>query len=584
MNSSRWSRRAAVILLLSLLVLVLSACRRSITQTTPSASPAPIGTATPGAEAATIKPQKGGSLVAAIPEQPDSLNFSLAYQVTAFWVLSALDARMIRFRQDGTYDPQLLAEVPSTENGGVSDDGRTWTLHFRPKLSWSDGEPLDARDFKFTWATMTDRAYPAVDRSGWSSIAGIRLSGDDLTAVLSLRQPNAGLLDQILAGRSDDRRGFLLPAHILDSVPPSQIPDSGYGAAGHVGSGPFKLAKWTPGEQVVVERNDHFFGTPALLDRIVYRIVPDSRVRLGSLDSGEIDLAPGLPETSLNVLNQLSGVQVSLLPMSGAVDLLAFNLDDPTNLGSVNPVLSDPVVRQSVELAFNRQRAAAEISPNAPVVETPLAYTRWADTALPTVSYDPARAAALLDADGWVIQANGVRAKNGVRLAFSNTTISGTDPEATVRQAIQQRLVKDLAAVGIEVVPRNLAPDEFSVALAKRQFESADLWNDARSDLVDFRLRFSSGAQGGGNVMGYYSLVVDQALSAAASAEDQDRRQQLLNTAQQQIHQDIPVIPIFAHLQVDAGRAYVQGLQPGSIAGLWWNVEDWWLNRAQTTP
>ena len=270
--------------------------------------------------------------------------------------------------------------------------------------------------------------------------------------------------------------------------------------------------------------------------------------------------------------------------MSGAVDLLAFNLDDPTNPGSANLVLSDRTVRQAVGLAFNRQRAAAELSPNAPVAETPLAYTRWADTSLPNVSYDPVRAAALLDADGWVIQVNGVRAKNGVQLSFSNTTITGTGPEATVRQAIQQRLVKDLAAVGIEVVPRNLAPDEFTAALTKRQFESADLWNDARTDVADFRRRFSSGAEGSANVMGYQSLVVDQALSAATTAQDLDRRQQLLDTAQQQIHQDMPVIPIFVHLQVDAGRAYVRGLQPGSISGLWWNVEDWWLNRGQTTP
>ena len=169
-----------------------------------------------------------------------------------------------------------------------------------------------------------------------------------------------------------------------------------------------------------------------------------------------------------------------------------------------------------------------------------------------------------------------------MRLTFTNTTLDGDDPQAMLRRRIQEQLIHDLAAVGIQVVPRNLPAADFAAALSARSFESVDLWNDARAGVAQFIWLFSSGVSGGGNIMGYHSATVDQALASAATAGSAELRRRFLDLAQTQVHADLPVIALFAHQEIDASRTHVHGLDPGPRSGLWWNVETWWLERDQS--
>ena len=583
-----WTR---VIFPLLCLTLILPGCTvRGGTATTSPEATATIN-AVPSADPTPATPETGGSLIIAIPEEPDTLNFTLTDQRAARWVISSLNARLIRVRGDGTLEPQLLGDIPTLENGGITEDGRVYTLRFREGLRWSDGEPLDARDFQFTWHTITNPAYPAVDRSGWEQIESVEVSTDFLTATVRLREPSASFLETVLAGSGANSAGLLLPAHALEDTAPQDIPNSGFGKETYVGSGPFRLDRWTEGEQLVVERNEHFVGPEPLLERIVLRFVSDPRQAITYLTTGEVDLAVDLPETALPDLAQAPNASYLLTPRGGAVASYAFNLNNPGALDQPHPIFSDPAVRLAIALGFDRNRIVKELLFDQTTVGiTPLDHTPWQDPSLTAYPFDPVQAARVLDAAGWTVQPDGIRARDGVRLSFTHTTTLGEDPDSVLRRQIQEAFIEDMRAIGIEVQPYNYPLVQIEGprgVRATRRFDMIDLIDERRGGPEKLVRLFSSDTiptaanPTGGNVMGYVNISADHLLVAQARELNHTERSRLIDRVQRQVHEDVPLIPIYAHLEIDVSRRYVQGLDPGPVAGLWWNPEEWWVNRSE---
>lgn len=594
------SRSLRTALLIFTLLLLIPACVVSSSTSTPM----PSATSIPNPSSPTsipltptAKPDKGGTLVAALPAEPDTLNFTLSDQPSTLDALSVLDSRMIRVRSDGTLDPQLLTQVPTKENGGISANALTWVLHFRPDVEWSDEEVLDGRDFRFTWKTITNPSYPALSRAGWEDISSIALSADYLTATLTLTRPSGTLLETILAGGGGSTAGFLLPEHLFTEVPVAEIARSSYGDTGHVGSGPFKIAKWSEGDQIVAERNDHFFGPQARLDRIVLRFQSDTRTVMTNLSTGELDLGVDLSETSVVDLHQIQNINAEITPKAGDVEMISLNLDDPSNLAMPHPVLSDLAVRQALIYGFNRQRIVDDILlGQSSVAITPLDYTQWSDDSLKPYPFDPNKARQLLDAAGWIAQSDGVRAKGTVRLSFRLTVEQGDEPQAVLGQRIAKQFVSDMAAIGIQVqevaVPGTQlnANAQSGGIIINRSFDAIDLNKDQRSGVLQFKVQFNSNSipgpnnPGGRNISGYRSAATDSSLDALNSTADPQAQMNLLATAQRAIYHDLPVIPIYDHFEVDASRSYVNGLKGGPVSGLWWNTEEWWINHDEAAP
>ena len=128
-------------------------------QASPSLSPdnptavVPRSTASPTAVPPT--PETGGTVIVALPREPDTLAFMQTAMPEARWILSTTDVPMITAQADGTYRPTLLVDVPTYGNGLISPDGLTYTVRFEADRLWSDGEPIDARDLRFTWRAVT---------------------------------------------------------------------------------------------------------------------------------------------------------------------------------------------------------------------------------------------------------------------------------------------------------------------------------------------------------------------------------------------------------------------------------------------
>ncbi len=537
------------------------------------------------------EPEEGGSLVVSIPEEPDSLNFSLTTSQSAQWILSTIDARLIRLTEANEYEPRLLREVPTLENGGISEDGLTYTIRFLPNITWSNGEPVDARDFEFTWRTLTHTDYPAAALRGWSLIEDVTVSGDDLSAVIRLRNPSAEFINRVLAGGSGESAGFLLPRHLLEDVPVEEIPAHQYGASEHVGAGPFQVVEWEHGEHLTVERNDGYWGEPPLLDRIVFRFTESPRDAIAQVTTGDVDIAVNLPETSLLDAIESDETQALVTPRAGAVKTYAFNLHDPNNPDHPHPIFDDISVRQAIAIGFDRWDVVRTmLLDQSEVPGSPLSNTLWENERLNPPPYDPDRAEALLESAGWTMGDDGYRVRHGQRLSFTITTTAGDDPEAVLRQRVQDAFIEDMAEIGVHVEPQNYereylyGTEEQPGVLPSRSFDMVDIpWND-RTTLDMFIERVSEAFipspsfPEGANLMGYANEKVNRLLREQSVTLEPVERAELLNDVQEVVMEDHPVILVYDHIEIDVARNYVHGLRPGPVSGLWWNVEEWWID------
>lgn len=580
-------RRWGTALIIISLFLLVSACN--------GVNPLPTDdTSDPGDDAPSTEsedPEEGGSLIVAIPEEPDSLNFSLSTSPSSQWILSTVDTRMIQINADNEYEPRLLREVPTLENGGISEDGLTYTIRFMPDLTWSDGEPVDARDFAFTWMTLTTPDYPAAVLRGWNLIDDVTVSADNLSAIIRLRNPSAEFINRVLAGGSGEGAGFLLPRHRLEDISTSEIATHEHSAEEHVGTGPFQVVEWVPGEHLTVERNTEYWGDPPLLDRIVFRFTSSPRDAITQVTTGDVDIAVDLSESSLLDAIESDETEALITPRGGAVKTYAFNLHNPVNLSLEHPIFGDPQVREAIALGFDRWTVIESLLLNQTEVPgTLLSNTLWEYSGLEPIPFDPDRAADLLDDAGWTLDEDGLRSRGGRALAFSHTTTAGDDPDAVLRQRVQDQFIEDMAELGITVDAVNYDTEQLYGTvdepgiLGQRDFDMVDIpWNN-RTTLDMFVERVSEAFipspefPEGANLMGYANEDVNRLLREQSSTLDPDERARILSEVQEIFMGDLPVILVYEHIEIDVVRNYVHGLDPGSVSGLWWNVEEWWVS------
>ncbi len=162
--------------LVAMLVLILSACGGSSNSSSSSSSSAG-------------PPMKGGTWTDDLYEEPSSLIPNGSSETFADLVNTTIYAPLFLGNVKGQITPGIVTELPSTSNGGISADLKTWTFHLKPNLKWSDGQPLDARDVDFTWKLWTDPKFTPAYTTGYNLIKSTTISSDNLSITFHLSQP-----------------------------------------------------------------------------------------------------------------------------------------------------------------------------------------------------------------------------------------------------------------------------------------------------------------------------------------------------------------------------------------------------------
>lgn len=332
--------------------------------------------------------------------------------------------------------PRLVTEIPSAENGGISEDGRVITMKLRDDITWSDGTPVTADDFIFTWEMAVSPSNTVATAYPYDYIESVT-APDPQTVVTTFTDPFAPWLANLWHG--------ILPAHVLRPVYEADgtIDNADWLRNPSVGCGPFVFAEWESGSYARFVRNENYWGTPAKLDEIFIRFVPDDASQVAALKAGDADMGTFISYADVPALEE-AGLNIMVEP-NGYSEWMFFMVNEEKS----HPALLDVNVRKAIALALDRESIVRDLMLGLPKVPASFfdALPFYNNPPLVNYPYDPEQAKALLDAAGWVdANGDGVREKDGVDLEISHATTI-----REVRQDTQAIMQQQLAAVGIKL-------------------------------------------------------------------------------------------------------------------------------------
>ena len=259
------------------------------------------------------------------------------------------------------YEPLLLQDanlqpIPGLAVAWHMRDPTTWELKLRPGVTFQDGSPLTPADVLFSIDRIGKVDVTQSYRANLRDVTGAEAEGND-TVVIHTRNPAPTL--------PFDLATFpILSAHAAAGAGPEDF----NGGRASIGTGPYRLIKWTPGQGVILERNPHYWGAQPQWERVDVRFVPNDAARVAGLLAGDLDLVDALPAELLSRLGSndklklqsaLSILMMYLQPDIGrAVTPYATGPDG--QVLAKNP-LQDLRVRQAISAAINRPALAQRI-------------------------------------------------------------------------------------------------------------------------------------------------------------------------------------------------------------------------------
>lgn len=532
-------------------------------------------------------PQPGGTLRFLLYEDPNSLNPILGSTSIAIQVVTAIQEGLVENAPDGVFVPILAAELPTQENGGVSEDLLTITWKLKEGVLWSDGTPFTSDDVLFTWEAARDAANGSSVAADFELITDIQ-TPDELTAVVTYSAFNAGYVDQF---------PWILPRHATGDV--AGMREWAFNRA-PVGTGPFKLDEWSSGEYLQLSPNENYREEDKpYLDSLIFLVVPDESVRTAMMveESAEIMLWSG-QEADEQI--EAAGVgQARTAPGVWVVEMrfnLSMPFDDDPGAEPPHPILGDIRTREAITLGVNRDRINNElITGTVFELDSPL-QVGWMNCPVEPFVYDPDAAMALLEEVGWrdedgdgVREAHGVESvEDGTRLSLTMNGYTGFDTLDLIELAVQE----DLANIGMEVQIEN---QEFAVIFGTWDDGSPRMLGDYDILIYDAGLFAEPGADianrygpdkvpsadnpGGENIYRWVREDVGEWIAAANSSPDLEVRRENFCMVAAAIREDIITFPI---LQFAEGSAYSNRLH-GYAVSTWewstWDVENWWLEQ-----
>ena len=507
--------------------------------------------------------QPGGTLTVGLSYDLDTLNV----YATGFLgdVEAAVVEGLVAPDEHARYRPVLATMVPTVGNGGIvlDPDGRMHvTYHLRAGVRWQDGAPFTAADVKFTWDAVRDPAFLAESKDGSEDIERID-TPDDLTVVVNYRHSSAAFASTLFTFGILPRH--LLLGHDLNHDPYNTRP---------VGTGPFMVREFRRGEYVVLDRNPDYWQRDSegrqlpYLDRIVFRIVPDSNTLGTLIRAGEIGLAPLIPYMLAKQLQGTRGIDIVRGPSLGW-EHLDFSFKGPA-------ALRDPVVRRAIAQAIDRgilvRAAGGYPLPIRSVVVPTL--TDLYDPAVPVLAYDPAQANRLLDEAGYARGPDGIRVRNGQRLSFGITAQTGQIDDEIAEQII----IAEMRAIGIRLSADNKSGISFRQARYRGTY---DLLYGRWVTAADPVYSVFYGTHGPNNGQGYASPELDEAMRRLETEMHPEPRRQDAAAMQAILAHDLPTIPLLSTVSVNATSDRLRGYVPNPT-----NMTDfvgaasWWLAAA----
>jgi peptide/nickel transport system substrate-binding protein len=528
---------------------------------------------------------KGGSVIIADWQEANLWNPFYQGQVIEANITTAVFRGFVTTTDDFKYMTDMAAEpVPTLDNGGVKvpgvgSDAMTVTWKMLDGLVWSDGKPITCDDVVATWKWIMDKDQTGLygGNTGWVDITGI-----DCPSPTDLVVHFKNVYFDYLVLFS-----WILPKHYIEQFPvKDQVNGKGWSTADMPKvpvSGPYKYGTITPGQELRLVRNDSYknpiTGEPALLDEIVFKWYSDSDAMIAGYRGGEVDTAGDLQDGDLPKVTDL-GDQVKPL------DALQYEFLRP-NFAS--KTMGDLAMRQALQLLVNKDEINARLLGGlATVAYTNTSPFAWYYSEPNKITFDLEKAKAVLDAGGWAVGADGVRAKNGVRAHVKLCTTT-----KQIRQDVLALVSANMKQVGIEAEVQAVSPSDIFATwneskadtpcnLARGNFDVAlHTFSVPLSPNSNYPVYHSSQFEPNGQNDAKVSVpAIDQALDQLKTTVDFVKALDLMKQFQVAYVTDAVEVPLYFRKDVNLVQPYVKNWtgNPSSV-GYLWNVQDWFVQK-----
>ena len=454
-------------------------------------------------------------------------------------------------------DPEDLSAVPGVaRDWEVSEDGKTYRFHLRADAKWSNGDPLTAADFVYSWrralmpALGNNYAYMLyyirnAQRFHQGEITdftevGVR-AADDLTLVVELENPTPFFL-QLLAHMS------YFPVHGPTIEAFGAIDERGTKwtrPGNHVGNGPFKLKEWVLNRSIVVEKNEHYWDAGTVkLQGIVFYPVQNATTEERMFRAGQLHLTNNVPVDKIARYREQRPEALQIAPYLSTYYYL-FN--------TLAPPLDRQKVRQALTMAIDRQQIVEKITKAG---ELPAFNYTPPDTngytARARVEYDVARARALLAEAGY---------PGGAGFPAIELMYNTSEGHRRIAIAIQQMWKTSL---NIDVALFN---QDWKVYLDKRDEKDYQVaragWIGDYLDPNTFLDMYTTDS--GNNDTGWSNNRYDELIAQAGTISDQEHRYARLQEAEAILMAELPIMPIYTYVSKSLVSPDVRGWYPNIL-------------------
>ncbi|MCG8547744.1 MAG: ABC transporter substrate-binding protein [Alphaproteobacteria bacterium] len=428
-------------------------------------------------------------------------------------------------------------------------DDTTWDFKIDPAAKFHDGSKVTAKDVEASFNRALNLENAAASYKG--ALRGVEsiVATDDATVRVKTKKANPALLHQIA-------QVSIIPANLAATATQGDF-ISGKAA---VGAGPYKFVEFKPGDRLVLERNDAYFGPKAKWDRVIFRVISDDAARVAALRGGDVDLIDYVPpsdvarlktEKNITVHRSTSDRTMFLIPDIGR-DVTPFVTDKNGKPLDKNP-LQDLRVRKAMAMAIDREALVARIMDGAgtPANQNVAPQVLGHAPGLPEIKFDPKAAKKLLAEAGY---------PDGFGLTIHCTNDRYVN-DGRICQALGQMLARLGLKVKVEALPKAVMFPRIRDAKGERTSlmllsfgsgTSGDAGGTLTHTIHSYDKKRGFGTW---NVGRYANKAVDAVIEKAVTTLDADARAKLQSKAISMAIADMAVIPLFYNNVIVASRA-----------------------------
>ncbi|MBO0902940.1 ABC transporter substrate-binding protein [Jiella sonneratiae] len=511
----------------SALTLALLAAPAAFAEDKAAAASAQAGEYTPDPDA-----KEGGAIVVTYKDDVSTLDPAIGYDWQNWSMIKSLFDAMMDYVPGTTELRPALAE-----SYDISDDGTVFTFHLRKGVKFHNGREMTADDVKYSLDRVTNPKTQSPGAGFFGSIKGY----DDVASGKADHLAGVEVVDpstvKITLSRPDATFLHVMALNFASVVPHEAVEKWGADFGHHpVGTGAFKLADWTIGQQLVFQKNADYWrdGVP-YLDKITFEIGQEPIVALLRLQKGEVDIpGDGIPPAKFREV--MSDPEQKARVVEGGQLQTGY-----ITMNVTMPPFDKKEVRQAVNMAINKDRIVQMINNRAIPANQPLPPSMPGyDKSFEGYQYDPDKAKEMLADAGF---ADGFE---------TELYVMNTDPNPRIAQAIQQ----DLAGIGIKADIKALAQANV-IAAGGAKDEAPMIWSGGMAWIADFPdpsnfygpiLGCAGATPGGWNWSWYCNEDLDKEAAKADSIVDpakKDERDKMWSDVYGKVMADAPWVPVF---------------------------------------